>query len=80
MKTGRDIGREGQELIEAARRTRRDAAAFRAVVERYCAEMPAHLDRFHDAMLDLRRTAESLRRGQPSRPPRHEAPQKLAAE
>lgn len=80
MTTRPDMDRRGQDLIDAARRTRRDAEAFRAVVRRYCAEMPDHLDRFHEAMLDLRRTAEALRRGQPTPPPEHEAPPRLAAE
>lgn len=49
------------DLISMAQRTRRHAAAYRETVERYCAEMPEYLDRFHEAMQAFRATAAHLR-------------------
>lgn len=49
------------DLISMAQRTRRHAAAYRETVERYCAEMPEYLDRFHEAMQAFRATAARLR-------------------
>lgn len=50
----------GKNLVELAKEVRANATAYRRTVERYCAEMPAHLDAFHAAMMAFRRTAADL--------------------
>jgi len=54
---------DGGELVARAQETRAAARRFAEVVKRFGVEMPEHLDRFHQAMTDTRRTATRLRRG-----------------
>ncbi|GAA0601214.1 hypothetical protein [Caenispirillum bisanense] len=57
------------ELLEAARRTRRSATAFAAIVARFGREMPQRLEGFHEIMRDVRVTASRLEQGlTPARP------------
>lgn len=52
---------EGDALVALARETRRSAERFSATVRRFGEEMPASLDRFHDAMHAFRGRARELR-------------------
>lgn len=54
------LTQQGEDLVATARESRLAAQRFRAAVARFGTEMPAHLQRFHDAMLDIRRTARGL--------------------
>jgi hypothetical protein len=49
------------ELVAIARETRLSAQRFAQTVSRFSAEMPDHLDRFHEAMMAFRTTAHALR-------------------
>ncbi len=66
----RTLTREQAELLDAARRTRRSATAFAAIVARFGREMPQRLEGFHAIMRDVRATARQLEQGcPPSRSP-----------
>lgn len=54
------LTQQGEQLVATARESRLAAQRFRAAVARFGLEMPEHLQRFHDAMLDIRRTARGL--------------------
>lgn len=49
-----------QDIVAMARRARESAQAFRATVDRFGAEMPTSMDRFHDAMIAFRTVAARL--------------------
>lgn len=66
------------ELLDAARRTRRSATAFAAIVARFGREMPQHLAGFHDIMRDVRATARRMETGEQPAAPRR--PVLMAAE
>lgn len=52
---------DSSDLVAIARETRLSAQRFAATVSRFSAEMPDHLDRFHEAMTAFRTTALALR-------------------
>lgn len=59
------------DLLDAARRTRRSATAFAAIVARFGRDMPVHLEGFHEIMRDVRVTARRLQDGKcPARLPK----------
>lgn len=58
-----DLTADQADLLDAARRARRSATAFAAIVARFGRDMPGHLDGFHDIMRDVRRTARQLEAG-----------------
>lgn len=50
-------------LLLSARRARASAARFAAIVDRFGAEMPGHIDRLHGALADIRHVAVALEQG-----------------
>lgn len=50
-------------LLLSARRARASAARFAAIVDRFGAEMPGHIDRLHEALADIRHVADTLEQG-----------------
>lgn len=69
------------ELLESARRARRSATAFAAIVARFGRDMPGHLEGFHEIMRDVRTTARRLQDGKtPARLPKAEPAYAIAAE
>jgi len=56
---------EAVDIVALARETRRSAEGFAQSVREYSEQMPAALDRFHQAMRDFRETAHRLRGGIP---------------
>ena len=63
-------------LLAKARKTRKHAQAYAAVVHRFSEHMPGHMERFHHAMTDFRRTAHALA----TMAPREAAEDLMAAE
>lgn len=50
-------------LLLSARRARASAARFAAIVDRFGAEMPGHIDRLHEAFAEIRHVADALEHG-----------------
>lgn len=51
------------DIVGLARRSRRNAEAFRKTVDRFGQEMPHSMERFHEAMKAFRTVARSLSSG-----------------
>lgn len=69
-------------LVRSARQARASAARFAAIVDRFGAEMPGHIDRLHEALADIRHVADTLGHGTVHPAARHSvsAPPRMAAE